>query len=172
MLRYTIRGGNFARLCDELDHVRRYLTIQKARFGERLYYEMRSDDALLELQVPKLALMSLVENSIVHGMRGDVDAIHIAIDCALEDDVCAISVRDDGAGIAADQLGELRAILVSDSVIPTQHIGLSNLASRLRLLYDGRAHVRIDSRTIPARETMIRIEIPLEVMRRVQNADH
>ena len=38
LLRYTIRGGNLTDLKTELVYVDKYLTLQKARFGERLQY--------------------------------------------------------------------------------------------------------------------------------------
>ncbi|MGN0773427.1 MAG: sensor histidine kinase [Candidatus Ventricola sp.] len=172
MLRYTIKGGNFADLSSELDHVRRYLTIQKARFGDRLEYDLRADEALLHKSFPKLSLLSLVENSIVHGMKGEVDKIHLSIECLIQNGVSVICVQDDGAGIPPDQLADLRRIFQDENVVFMQKIGLSNLASRLRLLYDGQAFVEIDSVSSPSRQTSIRILIPMEVLEHAQHLDH
>lgn len=172
MLRYTIKGGNFADLSSELDHVRRYLTIQKARFGERLDYDLRADEELLDKFFPKLALLSLVENSIVHGMKGEVDKIHLSIECTVQNGVSTICVHDNGAGISNERLLELRKVFQTENVVFRQNIGLSNLASRLRLLYEGQAHVEIDSVQLPQRRTTIRIMIPMEVLDHAQYSDH
>lgn len=172
MLRYTIKGGNFADLSSELDHVRRYLTIQKARFGDRLEYDLYADEALLDKSFPKLSLLSLVENSVVHGMKGEIDRIHLSIECRIQNGISVICVEDDGAGIPQEQLLELRRIFESEDVVFMQKIGLSNLASRLRLLYDGQALVEIDSVSSPSRRTAIRILIPMEVLIHAQHADH
>ena len=81
-----------------------------------------------------------------------------------------LRVTDDGCGIEEDKQEELRMALTKPNVVITQNIGLTNLASRLKLLYDGRARLEIESRTQPPRETAIAIRIPLEVLQNVQGA--
>ena len=162
LLRYSIRGGNLAALSTELEYVGKYLSLQKARFGDRLQYEINAEQALMPRDVPKLGLLALVENSIVHGMRDNVDAIHLSITCAAVDGMADIRVTDDGAGIPGERLQELRRMLEDDAVVDTRNIGVGNLASRLRLLYDGRARMIIDSVSEPERRTTVRILIPME----------
>ena len=53
-------------------------------------------------------------------------------------------------------------MLEDDAVVDTRNIGVGNLASRLRLLYDGRARMIIDSVSEPERRTLVRILIPIE----------
>ena len=80
LLRYSVKGGNLATLETEFDHVEKYLSLQKARFGDRLSYECRAEAGLMALMVPKLGLLSLAENSITHGFKGGVTEIHIALE--------------------------------------------------------------------------------------------
>ena len=163
LLRYSIRGGNLTALSTELEYVGKYLSLQKARFGERLQYVIEAEDALMDREVPRLGLLALVENSIVHGMRGSVDAIRLSITCASVDGMADIRVVDDGAGIPPERLLELRKIIDGDAIVDTQNIGVGNLASRLRLLYEGRARLDINSVSEPERSTTVRIVIPMEV---------
>lgn len=169
LLRYSIKGGNLAHLQTELDHVEKYLSLQKARFGDGLSYALKVDPSLLPFAVPKLGVLSLVENSITHGLRGDAASIHIVLEAEILSGDAVFRVRDNGSGFSPEKLAEMRATLTSPAVLITQRVGLTNLASRLRLLYEGKASLAIDSLTHPRRETVITITIPLEVLRSVQD---
>lgn len=53
---------------DELAHVNAYLTIEKARFTDRLEVEITIHDELLDKMLPSFTLQPLVENAIKHGI--------------------------------------------------------------------------------------------------------
>ncbi len=170
LLRYSVKGGNLAALETEIDHVEKYLSLQKARFGDRLAYELSAEPSLLLMMVPKLGLLSLAENSITHGFKGGVTEIRILIHAEKQGGDMVLQVWDDGCGIEKDKLNELRGSLAKPNVVITQNIGLMNLASRLKLLYGDRARIEIRSRTLSPRETVVSIIIPLEVLESVQSA--
>ncbi|MCG3766330.1 sensor histidine kinase [Vibrio cincinnatiensis] len=54
-------------LKEELAHVNAYLTIEKARFSDRLDVEIDINEGLFERNVPSFTLQPLVENAIKHG---------------------------------------------------------------------------------------------------------
>lgn len=55
-------------LKEELSHVNAYLTIEKARFSDRLEVRIDIDDSLMAIKVPSFTLQPLVENAIKHGI--------------------------------------------------------------------------------------------------------
>ncbi len=69
-LRYSISGNHqaLASLSTELDNARRYLGIEKIRFGERLEMNFQLDETCLDLAVPTMILQPLYENAVKHGV--------------------------------------------------------------------------------------------------------
>jgi two-component system LytT family sensor kinase len=55
-------------LKEELAHVNAYLTIERARFADRLEVEVDIDDSIMDSNLPSFTLQPLVENAIKHGV--------------------------------------------------------------------------------------------------------
>ena len=53
---------------EELRTVRNYLEIERVRFGDRLRYDISSDRTAADVHVPRLAVQTLVENSIKYAV--------------------------------------------------------------------------------------------------------
>ncbi len=87
---------------EELEFVNRYLEIEKLRFKEKFNYTVTvSEDRLNVYEVPKMSVLSFVENAIKHGLR------HKDYDRKLDVEVLAfknglkITVTDNGIGRSA-----------------------------------------------------------------------
>ena len=160
LLRYTIQGGNLTPLRQEIEYTEKYLSLQQARYGERLQYSISGDETLLEEEVPKLGILSLAENSIVHGMKDTTDTVTIQIGYCRNHDGIELNVKDDGCGISPNELEIIRSKLSDPSVVLTENIGLINLSSRIRLLYHGTASIRVESSQQQPRGTTVTIFIP------------
>ncbi|MDR9831128.1 sensor histidine kinase [Vibrio sp. FNV 38] len=66
-------------LRDELAHVNAYLTIEQARFSDRLAVSINIADELLDRQLPSFTLQPLVENAIKHGLSHLLENGHLQI---------------------------------------------------------------------------------------------
>lgn len=81
-------------LKEELAHVNAYLTIEQARFSDRLEVDIDIDSALQEQIVPSFTLQPLVENAIKHGVSHLLEGGRIRIYNQCSDKGCEIIVED------------------------------------------------------------------------------
>jgi hypothetical protein len=128
----------------EFELTRKYLEIEQVRFGDRLRVDWCADESLLEIQVPSLIVLPLVENAIRHGLSPKVGAGHLTIGARSEESWLFLTVEDDGLGATLPLRGGL---------------GISNTRERLAALYGDRAILSI--KTAPQRGFCARIQIPL-----------
>ena len=70
VFRYALRGAEseWALLDDELEFVRAYLEVERARFGSRLHIDVRLGDDVRGARVPTMMVQTLVENAVKHGV--------------------------------------------------------------------------------------------------------
>jgi two-component system sensor histidine kinase YesM len=161
MLRYAIKSNDLVTAAQEIKHVKDYLFLQKARFEDSIRYSIDIAPGTEELSIPKLSIQTLVENSIIHGMKGEKENIEIKVNTYLDNDHLFIVVLDNGCGLSEDQLSELNSHF-KDNTLPKNNrlgIGLLNLSNRLQLLYNSRASLSISS--IQNRETKVVLTIPV-----------
>ncbi len=106
-----------------LDRLKRYLDIQKIRFGDRLQVTSQIADEARQASVPVLLLQPLVENAIQHGLSAHANAGRIDVEARRHGGALVITVTDDGAGVT-----EL-------APAGRQRLGLANTRERLQALY-------------------------------------
>lgn len=162
MQRYAIKGPELVLIESEMEQVEQYMYLQKYRLADSLTYEADIDEAMLDQLIPKLSIMALVENSIIHGITGSKSSIHICVHIYPEGGKLIVEVTDNGAGISESRLNEIYDMM-EDNVIQTAHtqnIGLLNLNSRLKILYNNASRLIIRSNENEG--TTVLLSIPLE----------
>ena len=124
------RGKEIISLQTERDQVTSYLEIQQIRYSDILSYEIRIPPELLGCMVPKLILQPLVENALYHGTKNKRGLGTILITARREGQDMLLQVRDDGAGMDAEQLKALQS-----GVYEERHtgLGLVNVHKRIKL---------------------------------------
>jgi hypothetical protein len=116
-------------LDEEIDAIESYLHVQRARFGDRLRYAVDVDAAARRRRVPPMLLQPLVENAILHGLRGREDGGWVRVGVRLENDALSITIEDDGVGPGG-------------STHRGSGTGLANVRERIALVYGERAVLR------------------------------
>jgi hypothetical protein len=129
--RTTLRHASrsVSRLQDEIDLVKRYLFLEKMKFGDRLGFSFETDERVNDVALPSMSLQILVENSLKHGILPAIEGGSICVSTMLRDDACRIVVDDTGLGLSKKK---------SDS-----GTGLANLRARLELIYHGKYSLQI-----------------------------
>ncbi|MDG4762826.1 histidine kinase [Solwaraspora sp. WMMD406] len=98
--RYSFRAhGEFTTLAEELRSIDRYLTIERARFGERLQVRLQIAPEVLPVNLPFLCLQPLVENAVRHGLSRKPGLGTVSIQARDAGTECHITVEDDGVGM-------------------------------------------------------------------------
>ena len=132
LMRYNLSDGNIpAVLREEIEVTKEYLSIQKARFSERLSYEIDIDDTLLDtVFLPRFTLQPLVENAIIHGLTGKEEGGCVSIYAKEDADGNVIlTIEDDGVGMSEEAVD----MAMRKSWRSSKHIGISNTRHRMEL---------------------------------------
>jgi signal transduction histidine kinase len=116
-------------LRQELELVRAYLDVMHMRMPDRLEFTLHVDDSVLSLHFPPMALLTLVENAVRHGIDPSERGGRIEVRIVEQAQRCLAQVIDDGVGMhdSIDNLGT----------------GLSTLRERLRLVFGDAAQLRL-----------------------------
>jgi two-component system sensor histidine kinase AlgZ len=108
-------------LDEEVDLARRYLEIERMRFGQRLRVTWDIDPRSAAARVPPLVLQPLVENAVRHGIEPSLSGGEIVVRSTARHGVVMIEVSN----TLAEHPGESGA-----------GMALANVRERLRLLHD------------------------------------
>lgn len=128
-------------LQEEISYLKKYVAIQKIRFGDRfiVYYEI--EEGLEQLMVFHLMLQPLMENSILHGVRNKETRGYIKLQVFKRNSRICFRVVDNGVGMTKEACQKLKDSIQNPKV---HHIGLANVNTRLKLYFgeDAQIHIR------------------------------
>ncbi|MEJ1974138.1 MAG: ATP-binding protein [Lacunisphaera sp.] len=135
-------------LTQELDFIRRYLEIERLRYGEKLLVSLTSRPAAMDVLVPNIVLQPLVENAIKHGISLRTSPGAVQVTAQRAGDRLHIAITDDGPeGHSAPTPARKR-----------QGIGLANSRAQLDKLYGNDYRLEILKR--PQGGTVVSLELP------------
>jgi signal transduction histidine kinase len=149
-------GGGFVTLGEEIELVEAYLSIERARFEERLRLRLEVPPGLRALPVPGLVVQPLVENAIKHGISPRREGGEISVAVWLEEPAgknpprpaLIIEVLDTGVGTTEASVAGGRV----------RGVGLANVEKRLRAHYGDAASLTLRSEI--GRGTRVTLRLP------------
>jgi two-component system LytT family sensor kinase len=148
------RQEDFITMEREINFLNSYLSIEKARFGERLIVNIDIPDELENAKMPAFILQPLVENSIKHGILPRAEGGTVTIKAESREDIIGFSVVDDGVGMNMEKIEEVTTFWPG--------IGLDNVNERLKIIYPDFNGLEISSR--PGAGTKVSFKMNREVM--------
>nr|WP_304969787.1 sensor histidine kinase [uncultured Schaedlerella sp.] len=148
--RTVLSGGNdYITVKEEESHIRSYLKTQKIRYENILDYVIRIDPEIEEQVILKMTLQPIVENALYHGIKNKRGGGRITIRGYGEGERIVFEVEDNGIGMDAEDLEELKKKLRGEeSRLDSRNggFGLNNVAQRIRMYYGEQSEITITSR--------------------------
>jgi two-component system LytT family sensor kinase len=136
---------------EEIEFIRTYLSIEEARFRDRLQVRIDVAPEISCEHIPSLILQPLVENALKHGLGPKRGPGHLWISAHAEGEQLRLKVEDDGVGPHRE--GYARGRMEGGPPRPTAQkgsrpsgLGLTNVAERLKTLYRDQASIRFEPR--------------------------
>jgi len=161
LLRYNLRKlDEPVTLREEVEHAKEYFSIQKARFRDRVMFQLDIDETCLDQVIPCLTLQPLLENAFVHGIEGMEEGAIIQLSIRPRKNYIRITIADNGVGMEED----IRRAILQSSSYPfskkghSTGLGMSNVLRRLQLFYGIEKLVKIYS--TPNKGTTIVLTLP------------
>jgi two-component system sensor histidine kinase AlgZ len=144
----TLGARDSIALGDEVALAQSLLAIEKVRFGSRLTFETRLEEAARPCPVPPLLLQPLVENAVTHGIAHLLEGGAIRLEAARRGDRLQIAVENPRDPEAKASAGA--------------GLGLDNVRRRLAAVYGEEARLTV---TAEAERFRVELTFPAELPR-------
>jgi two-component system sensor histidine kinase YesM len=163
MFRYVIREpSEWVTLENEINHLKNYVFIQEQRFSNRIVTAVNIELGIESCIIPKLTIQPIVENAFMHGLDKKSGNWSLKVTAVQDEQGILISIEDNGVGMSSDQLHKLSSELQihSDTIWTSgDHIGLSNVAARIKMQFGAQYGITIDSELNVG--TIVHLHIPM-----------
>ena len=161
LLRAVLRQDSQAEstLEEEIALTRAYVALEQMRFGDRLHVDFEIAGEVQQALVPCFLLQPLIENAVIHGLRGARKAGIIAVSAVSQGGQLLLSVTDNGIGLQAEDPTEMKI-----------GVGLRSTCERLERMYPD-SH-RFSIRKPAGGGTEVRITIPLRFAGHEDRSSH
>lgn len=143
-------GRDLVTIREETSFIKAYLDLQKYRFGNKLSYVIDIEDECMSYRVPKLTLVTFVENACVHGIENKPSTgwIFLRGKYEKENKRVVFEIEDTGNGMAEDRCLKLQEMMNNvqiDMIKESIHVGILNAALRLKMAVNNHVAFMVES---------------------------
>ena len=160
-------GKDFVTVKKEIESIEAYLALQSYRFGDRLSFDIDVDEDCENYLVPKLTIVTFVENACVHGIESKATQGWIFVRVYKSDKDLYIEVEDTGEGMSEEKVQEMLKDIENasiESIKARKHVGIMNACLRLKMVTEHAVKFDIESEAGVGMSVIIKI--PLDKLKR------
>lgn len=133
LLRNSINNkADIVTLGDEINILRSYIAIQKIRYEERLDFNIDVNEKLMDIQIPKMAIQPIVENSINYALEKMAEPCCITVSSTETNEVLQLIISDNGPGVEEDVLEMIKVGRIKPKGLG---LGLKNIDERIKIMF-------------------------------------
>ncbi|WP_338759344.1 histidine kinase [Bernardetia sp. ABR2-2B] len=127
LFRYQLKASrqDLVTVSEELEFVKSYLALEKARFENRLEVEINVDKTVLNKKIPPMILQPLVENAVKHGISPLIEGGKVVVAIYEKNEKLHFEISDTGIGIKEEK-----------NTVFEKGVGLTNTKLRLEKMYN------------------------------------
>lgn len=150
-------------LREEIEVAEAYIYFVQQRYGDSLTIHREEDERALDCPVPLLTLQPALENAVEHGIApaggGEIFLFCHPLPDSGETRRVRIEIINTGKPLNEEDRQKIAVALRGDTD-SGNHLGVANIAERLRLIYGGRSDIQIFSDE--ENRTVVRMDIPCD----------
>ena len=133
---------------EEEEFIEAYLQLQSYRFGDRISFDIDISEDCKKILIPKLTLVTFVENACVHGIESKSSQGWIFVRVYKSGDHLTIEVEDTGDGMDEEEVNVLQERMNNvtiDTIKKAKHVGILNACLRIKMMFQDQARFAIES---------------------------
>lgn len=158
---YVDWGEDNVEVAKEMEFVEAYLRIQKYRFGDRLSYELDVEEDCRQCVIPKLSLVTFVENACVHGIESKKTPGWIFVRVYRKGELLYLEIEDTGKGMEEQEIAALLEKMRNADIEllkGKERVGVINACLRLKMESQGEVQFEVDGED--GTGLMVQVAIP------------
>jgi two-component system sensor histidine kinase YesM len=140
----------------EQEYMQYYLTIQKVRYQDRIFFEFYVQEGIKNILVLKLLLQPIVENAIIHGIE-PIGKGRVIINIYREDDELVYKVFNDGHSV---NIAELENLMAEEST-SKQGLAIRNVNTRVKIRFGALYGLKFEN--VPTGGVLVTLRQPVVI---------